>query len=192
MGTKSLMLMFGTFSPIHEGHLRVAKEIKEFYKIDYFRFIPLGNVPVDGQKEKKLSFTDRTEILKATLARELGNELYYDPVLENAGFSMYQTAKFFRGLGFKVSVTMGVDYFEEMKPWKDSEKLIEEFPMVVFGDEEEYDTKEADFFRTNLMQLSSSEVRELILKDKELLGVVPKDSIELIKKIKYKFETAYK
>ena len=175
MGTKSLMLMFGTFSPIHEGHLKVAKEIKEFYKIDYFRFIPLGNVPVDGQKEKKLSFTDRTEILKAALARELDNELYYDPVLENAGFSIYQTDKFFRGLGFEVSVTMGVDYFEGMKPWKDSEKLIEEFTMVVFGDEEKYDTKEADFFSPNLMQLSSSEVRELILKDKELLGVVNKD-----------------
>ncbi len=35
-------------------------------------------------------------------------------------------------------------------------------------------------------------LKEFILKDKELLGIVPKDSIKLIKKIKYKFEAAYK
>ena len=190
---KSLMLMFGTFSPIHEGHLKIAKELKEFYKQDHFRFIPYGNVPADGHKVKKLNFTDRASILKAALAREWQNELYYDPILENVGLSMYQTAKIFRGMGFDVSVVMGTDQFEKLEHWKDTEKLIEEFKMVVFGDNEEYDTKEnADYFRTQLLQLSSEIARELILNDKELIGTIPKDAIKIVKEMKVKFELIYK
>lgn len=191
--SKRVMLMFGEFSPIHKGHLKIAKELKEHYKQDYFRFIPYGNVPTDGQKLKKLNFSDRTKILREVLSEELKEEIYYDPILENVGFSMFQTAKFFRGLGFDVSIAMGEDCFEKLEHWRDSKKLIEEFPIAVFGEQQNYETNgEADYFKTKLLNVSSEKARAAILNNADLTAIIPEPGIKLVKSMKQKFELIYK
>ena len=43
-------------------------------------------------------------MLRAKLDEYRKIEVYYDPVEENVAFTNYQTAKFFRGLGFEVLV----------------------------------------------------------------------------------------
>lgn len=55
-------------------------------------------------KENVKKFSERTKNLREILEEYRQFEVYYDPVEENVAFTNYQTAKFFRGLGFEVLV----------------------------------------------------------------------------------------
>ena len=76
--------------------------LKKQFDADYYRFIPKnGALKTDVKK-----FNKRTDTLREKLDEYRKIEIYYDPVEENVAFTNYQTAKFFRGLGFEVLVVL--------------------------------------------------------------------------------------
>ena len=94
--------------------------LKEQFGADYYRFIPKnGALKTDVKK-----FHERTTMLREKLDEYKKIEIYYDPVEENVAFTNYQTAKFFRGLGFEVLIVLKETELENEK------ELVRDFEIV--------------------------------------------------------------
>ena len=66
MEKKKIILFGGTFNPIHNGHLIVARNVAEQLDIKRLMFIPNGNPP---HKENKVSSFLKYDMVKAALER---------------------------------------------------------------------------------------------------------------------------
>ena len=98
--------------------------LKEQFGADYYRFIPKnGALKTDVKK-----FHERTAMLREKLDEYKKIEIYYDPVEENVAFTNYQTAKFFRGLGFEVLIALKETELENEK------ELVRDFEIVKIKD----------------------------------------------------------
>lgn len=190
---KTLGLMFGTFSPVHLGHLKVAKEIKENFNFDYLRLIPSGNVILEGYKNNKLSFETREQILKEVMKELRKEEIHFDPIEENAGFTTYQTCKIFESKGFEVFPIIGSDTLPKFLEWKDGLKLLENFKVITIdrGNLTEEELKKVEFkniflFKPTLYDVSSTVLREKIKNDEELTGLIPEGFEKIYRSLKCK------
>lgn len=47
--SKAIGIFGGSFDPVHNGHLRAAYEVGQYFKLDHIRLIPCGNPPHRGQ-----------------------------------------------------------------------------------------------------------------------------------------------
>ena len=72
MGKKKILLFGGTFNPIHNGHLIVARYMAEKLEIGRVSFVPNGLPP---HKDKVVSKEHRLEMLKIAMLNDLG--FYY-------------------------------------------------------------------------------------------------------------------
>lgn len=190
---KTLALMFGTFSPVHFGHLETAKAIKKEFSFDYLRLIPSGNVILEGYKQNELSFETREEILKAVMKDLRKEEIYFDPIEENVGFTTYQTCRIFESKGFKVIPVIGSDTLPKFLEWKNGLSLLERFNVLVIdrGNLTEEDLKRTEYenvtlFKPPIHEVSSTLLRARIKEDGELTGLILEGFEELYKGLKCK------
>ena len=115
-----MILEFGFFNELEKEEIEKALELKEKFSADYYRFIPKnGALKTDVKK-----FHERTNMLREKLDEYKKIEIYYDPVEENVAFTNYQTAKFFRGLGFEVLIVLKETELEDEK------ELAEDFEII--------------------------------------------------------------
>ncbi|NNE05458.1 MAG: nicotinate-nucleotide adenylyltransferase [Xanthomonadales bacterium] len=66
MSVPSIVILGGTFDPVHFGHLRAAEEIRETLDMDEFRFLPCGQPP--HRDAPHASASQRLEMLRLALA----------------------------------------------------------------------------------------------------------------------------
>ena len=73
---KKIILFYGSFDPIHNGHIEMADFCKNKFKMDKIMFLPLGNPPhkenitdkelrikmIEGAIDEKTSFLSRIEV----------------------------------------------------------------------------------------------------------------------------------
>lgn len=141
-------LLFGSFNPPHNGHLALAKKVKE--EVDEVWFIPAMQNP--GKKEKAVDIDLRIEMLKtfgfpvSEIEKEMGENPHYT----------YDVLKELqeRYPGDELMIVCGEDVNPES--WRNGEKLIKEFGILrlprIFG-------------------LSSTQLREKIKSGESLDGV---------------------
>ena len=65
-----LAILGGTFDPVHNGHLRVADEVRRALVIDDFRLLPAGQPP--HRRHTHASATDRLAMLQLAVAGRPG------------------------------------------------------------------------------------------------------------------------
>ena len=119
-----MILEFGFFNELEKEEIERALVLKEKFGADYYRFIPKnGALKTDVKK-----FHERTNMLREKLDEYKKIEIYYDPVEENVAFTNYQTAKFFRGLGFEVLIVLKETELEDEK------ELVEDFEIIKIED----------------------------------------------------------
>ena len=140
---EKLAFYFGTFNPIHNGHLAVMNAVKDFGYTPVL--IPSYDSP--WKKDLKDSFGLRCAMIAQvtsrfdTLEKDLGTPSYSDQTVWNLR-SMY-------GLS-EIPFVIGYDAFAEIDKWQDSEDLKKKcrFLLVprLIENESEMLEKKADMF----------------------------------------------
>lgn len=168
----------GTFDPVHDGHVWLAKKSIEM-GLDKVVFIPEG---VPRRKNNVTDLDKRVEMLKIVVKN---NERYELLVAEKErshtviGVLNALNERF--GEGNKYTIILGADVFEYLARWPDSEKLVKEVDFIVAlrtEDDGELVVEVAGEFNvkpnmvvSEFTNLSSSKIRKTISKSAEPTGV---------------------
>jgi nicotinate-nucleotide adenylyltransferase len=177
MALRRLGLFGGSFDPIHNGHLILARCAQEQLKLDEVWFIPSAQ-SADG---KRLSPAKaRLRWLKLALRPEPDFHVWTGE-LERGGISRsIDTVRDLRaqlGDGVKFFLLVGQDQAERLDRWKESTALNREVTFGVFSRGRKRLRKAAGsrliLLKNPQLELSSSEIRWRVRHKKALTGYLP-------------------
>ena len=171
----------GCFNPPTIAHYKLALKAADVAKLDKVYFVPMGD---NYQKDGLIPAEDRFNMLKEMTKNDSKLEVSRIQMDENKDLKAIDT---FRLINKKFNSSqnffiMGSDNFEGIKNWKDSKELLESYSYIVLnrGNFKGDNVIIVDDSK-DLEKVSSSLVRENILKQEEIKNLVTKDVEKYIK-----------
>ncbi len=170
---KKTGLFFGSFNPIHIGHLAIANYIVEFTDLDKIWFVVSPHNPL---KPKKSLLADNHRYYMVNLAIE------DDPRFKasNIEFHLPQPSYTVNTLAYlkekypdsEFSLIMGADNILTINKWKNHEHILNNYRIFVYP-RPHYDLKNIDYpnveiVNAPIMQISASFIRKAIKEGKDV------------------------
>ncbi|WP_159637185.1 nicotinate (nicotinamide) nucleotide adenylyltransferase [Sphingobacterium composti Ten et al. 2007 non Yoo et al. 2007] len=188
MANKKIGLFFGSFNPIHIGHLIIANYMANFTELDEVWFVVSPQNPF---KEKKSlgNMYDRLEMVN--LAIEGSDKLRASDIEFNLPQPSY-TIDTLVYLQEKYPnrdfvLIMGEDNLEGLMKWKNAEIILRDYQIVVYP-RPGYDGGElknhpsVTMTDTPVMELSSTFLRQAIKENKNIKYFTPDKVVDFIDK----------
>ena len=192
-------IMGGTFDPIHNGHLAIAKTAYEQFRLDKVWFLPNGNPPHKALTDIGSSIEDRIRMVELAIAGHTGFRLEAYEARRKSISCSYETMGHFTKTYPKDDFffIVGADSLFTVDKWVHPERL---FPTctILAAFRDEMDTREemerqihylkeryhakSELLISPVIKVSSSELRERIKAGKSIRGFVPEKVEEYIKK----------
>lgn len=179
-------LFFGSFNPIHIGHLIIANYMANHTSLDKVWLVVSPHNPL---KEKKdlIQVYDRLEMAK--LAIEEAENISVSDVelkLPQPSYTI-DTLTHLRELypEHEFILIMGADNLKSLKKWKNYELILRDYHIYIyprpgFEKEELQNHPAVTITKTPLMELSSTFIRKAIAEDKNVQFFLPDKVIEFI------------
>jgi len=126
MAQRRIGLLGGTFNPIHNGHLHVAKAVSDLFSLTEVLFIPVGCPPHKDPKQL-LAASDRLKMVTLAVSTQ-PNFLTCDIEIKKSGVSY--TIETIRTLkerypDDRLFFIVGVDAFAQIETWKTPDALLQ-------------------------------------------------------------------
>jgi nicotinate-nucleotide adenylyltransferase len=179
-------ILGGTFNPVHLGHLITAQAVKEIRNLDKIIFIPAYISPHKTDKISE-STLHRLKMLQLAI-EEIPCFEFSDIELKAKSISYtVKTLEEFKKKYDNLEFIIGYDNIINFHTWKNPDRIVELADLVVLrrktNDEKiEKDKyyKAANFVKTPVIEISSSEIRNRIKEGKAIDFLVPKKVKEYI------------
>lgn len=130
---KKVGLFGGTFNPIHNGHLNLAKNVQELFKLDLIYFIPAA-LPPHKNSTNLTDFQNRFEMICLAISKSNGFRIS-DVEMARSGISYtIDTVRYFKSTfpeNYQFFLLMGVDAVFEINTWKSFQDLLKLIPFIV-------------------------------------------------------------
>ena len=195
---KPIAILGGSFNPVHYGHLKMAEAAMESSHFSKVLFIPTGT-PYHKEQKALLPFSDRLKLLE--LAIENCPDFAFSPIegeREGNSYTFDTVSELLRQNPMEsYSLLIGTDQFLTLRSWhkiKELGKLVDfyianrngEMSFSTFQKEKEALEKELSLhcklFPMPAIDLSSTEIRNLLKEGKSIHGMLPKPVEEYILK----------
>lgn len=171
----NIALFIGSFNPPHLGHRAVAKDLIQSNPFEEVWIVPNFKHPFE---KNLIPFEDRVRMCHLAFD-SLGKKIKVSEAEKEVASPKGWTIDLVNYLLKKYSedqftLVLGSDLLQESNRWKDFEEIKKKvaiFPIVRAGDE-----------KSKYPNISSSDVREAILKGKNIEALVPKSVMEYIQK----------
>ena len=183
-------LYFGSFNPIHIGHLIIANHVLNETAINKIWFIVSPQNPF---KESKTLLNEFDRLHLVRLATQDDNRIKCSDIEFNLPKPSY-TSNTLAFLSEKYpehqfSIIMGSDSYQNLGKWKNYEAIINNYPVYVYK-REGYEIKktfdkEAVTLNAPIIQISASQIREHIKSAKSIRYLVPEIVREEIESRKF-------
>ncbi|MBD1433328.1 nicotinate-nucleotide adenylyltransferase [Sphingobacterium sp. DN00404] len=188
MANKKVGLFFGSFNPIHIGHLIIANYMANYTELDEVWFVVSPQNPFKDKKNLGNMY-DRLEMVN--LAIEGAERLRVSDIefsLPQPSYTIdtlihlvekYPTREF--------ALIMGEDNLANFHKWKNADIILRDYPIIVYP-RPDYDGGElkqhpsVTITETPVMELSSTFVRQAVKAGKSIQFYVPDKVIEFIDK----------
>ncbi len=171
-------LYFGSFNPIHIGHLIIVNHVLNETSINKIWFIVSPQNPF---KESKTLLNEFDRLHMVRLATQDDNRIKCSDIEFNLPKPSY-TSNTLTFLSEKYpehqfSLIMGSDSYQNLDKWKNYETIINNYPVYVYKREgheinKSFD-KEAVILNAPIIQISASQIREHIRSAKSIRYLVP-------------------
>lgn len=187
---KRVMLYFGSFNPVHNGHVALAEYVVQRNLCDEAVLVVSPRSPYKLTAELAAE-TDRFEMAELACAASKYPEKIKPTVVEfllpQPSYTIdtlrYLEANF--GTEMRFSLLMGADQIEGLDGWKEYEKILE-YPIYVYPRRGQSTARFAD--RTTLLEeaplqdLSATEIRERIERGEDTAGMLCPEVAEYIRR----------
>lgn len=180
-------LYFGSFNPVHHGHLIIASHVANNTDCQQVWFVVTPQNPLKTQ-QSLLHESHRKHLID--LAIEGDDQLKSS----NIEFKLPKPSYTIDTLTYlkeqypqhQFSVIMGSDAFSNIKKWKNWQTLIENYPIIIYLRPEfpiniQNLSNSITILHAPLLQISSTFIRDLIKKNQPIRYLVPDIIAEEIK-----------
>lgn len=182
-------LFFGSFNPIHNGHICIGEFMHTHYSMDEIWYVLSPQNPL---KEKKnlLHESQRLQMLEAAIKpyhyMKVSIIEFDLPKPSYTYFTLRELLKTHSGISF--SLIMGNDAMENIDKWKNYTEILENYTIYL------YPRKDCKLMidRSNIIQtkapiktISSSEIRDKIQKGESVQTLLPNTVFNIIQSEKY-------
>lgn len=128
-------LLGGTFDPIHNGTLILCEKICDLFSLDKIYFVPCHEPPHKTRKDISHPFHRYAMVVLGTAAHLKFFPSFYE--IEKGGKSYtIDTLTYFQnvvGKEHEIFFILGIDAFIEIESWKDYEKILESWNLIVLN-----------------------------------------------------------
>ena len=186
---KKVGLFFGSFNPIHIGHLILANYILENSDMEELWFVVSPQNPF---KDKKSLLKDHNRLDMVQLAVKN----YPKMRASNVEFSLPKPSYTIDTLTYlhekypdnSFALIMGEDNLDGLEKWKNSENLIKNHQIIVYPRIFEGEKKDHEYLqhenihliKAPVIELSATEIREMIKLGKNVRPMLPPEVFEYL------------
>ncbi len=168
---KRVALYFGSFNPVHKGHIALAEWVVEQGLCDELIFIVSPQNPLKEQSELAPEFS-RYEMCEMACRESRYPEQIkvsaVEFVLEKPSYTI-NTLRYLRenfGAEMQFSILMGADNIENFHRWRNYEEILRDYPLLVYPREgysvEQFADKITFLKDAPLFDFAATDVRRMI------------------------------
>jgi len=183
---KKIGLLFGSFNPVHIGHLIIAGHMLEFTDLNEIWFVISPHNPL---KEKKSLLDDHHRLAMVNLAIEDNYQFRSSSIefkLPQPSYTIDTLTHLFEKYPDKdLVLIMGSDNLSSLNKWKNYEQLLKHYKMYVYprpgsdgGEFKNYPN--VKMVNAPLMEISSAFIRNAIKDKKNVQYMLPPSVYEYI------------
>lgn len=184
-------LYFGSFNPIHNGHMMIANYMVEYSAINQVWFIVSPHSPF----KKKKSLLDNNQRFHLT---ELAINKDHRFVTSNIEFHMPQPSYTAHTLAYlrdkhptqEFKLIMGADQLPSFHKWKNHEEIIRQYTRIVYprpgiSEEEMQQHPNIEIVDAPQIEISASFIRKAIRENKDIRFFLPPKVYQYIDEMGY-------
>lgn len=186
---KKIGLFFGSFNPIHIGHLILANYILEKSDMDELWFVVSPQNPF---KDKKTLLNDHNRLEMVNLAVQNYPKMRASDVefaLPKPSYTIdtltYLHEKF---PDYQFSLIMGEDNLAGLKKWKNADILVKNHQIIVYPRVFDEAKQESDYLQNEnisvikapIIELSATEIRSMIKEHKNVRPMLPPEVFDYL------------
>jgi nicotinate-nucleotide adenylyltransferase len=192
--TESIGIFGGSFNPVHIGHLLVAQEAWYRCRLSRVAFVPSAGNPLKDKPGLTATDAQRLNMLRAAV--EDDQRFYVDAHDLRRGGTTYSvdTLMRFRELHPEADLyfILGADSAEQLHLWKDAQIFLQLCRLVIYGRQGCHDfsgglpsqlmgfTVNWEYTGINPIDISSTDIRERLRKDRPIRYMVPDNVADYI------------
>jgi nicotinate-nucleotide adenylyltransferase len=171
-------LYFGSFNPIHIGHLIISNHILNETDLQRIWFVVSPHNPFKNS-ESLINEYDRLHLVQKAIE---GDERLKATDIE---FSLPKPSYTVHTLAYlrekyptyQFSIIMGSDGFQNLGKWKNAEVIIKEYPIIIYN-RPGFEVKNnlganTQVMNAPLLEISATYIRELVKQGKSIKYLVP-------------------
>ena len=171
-------LFFGTFNPLHNGHLIIAKTAIAKALIDQVWYV-LSPISPFKQKEKILEKNKRANLIEKALLNEekliLCKQEFNLPIPNYSIDTLKVLKKRYPNYIFKI--LLGQDNFSKIKKWKNHKTILDNHEIILYPrlgfDFDDLQSQKVLKLDVPLINYSSTKIRDMIRKGLSIKEYVP-------------------
>lgn len=180
-------LYFGSFNPVHNGHLIIANYIANYTSLDRVWFVVSPQSPFK-QEASLINENHRKHLIDLAIEgekklRSSNIEFKLPKPSYTVETLLYLNEKYPQHI---FSIILGSDSFQNIKKWKNADYLLENYSFYIyerpgFKIRPEMLNERRIVLKAPLLQISSTRIREMIKQKKNIRYLVPdivKEEIE--------------
>lgn len=187
----------GSFDPVHKGHVGLASELQKSLGLDEVIVMPTGISPFKKDMARRpASGADRLEMCRLAFADMPFATVSDHEISQNGVSYTVDTVRHFHGLypNDKLFLLVGGDMLTSFDRWKSWQEILSVCGLAAVSrerdgaDTEDLEKKAAElrkfgeviFVKSKPLEISSTEIREKIIKNCDISCYVPQNVVKYI------------